>query len=124
VDQSLSTLGDVLTASKDLVAHGVATVVVSLGGDGALLVSESVVAHAVTPVSCPLSTVGAGDALLAGYLYATGSGSSAVEALCTGVAWGAAAVSLPGSRMPTPADVAGIQVSVTTEPDLNLDLKN
>jgi 1-phosphofructokinase len=124
VGRSLDTLGDVLIASVDLVAHGVGTVVVSLGGHGALLVSATVIAHAVSPVSTPLSTVGAGDALLAGYLYATDNGSTAVEALRTGVTWGAAAVSLPGSRMPTPADVAGIPVSLTTEPDLTLELKN
>ena len=124
VGRSLDTLGDVLLAAVDLVTHGVAAVVVSLGGHGALLVSPTVVAHAVAPVSAPQSTVGAGDALLAGYLYATGSGSTAMQALCTGVAWGAAAVSLPGSRMPTPADVAGIQVSLTTEPDLTLRLKH
>ena len=55
---------------------------------------------------------------------ATGGGSGAQEALCTGVAWGAAAGSLPGSRMPTPADVAGIKVSLTTKPDLTLVLKH
>jgi len=124
VDRSLDTLGDVLAATVDLVRHGVATVVVSLGRCGALLVTPSMTAHAVAPVSSPLSTVGAGDALLAGYLYATGNGSTPMDALCTGVAWGAAAVSLPGSRMPTPADVAGIQVSLTTEPDLTLPLKS
>ena len=124
VGRALDTVGDVLTAALELVSGGVGTVVVSLGGDGALLVSPSVIAHAVAPVSAPLSTVGAGDALLAGYLYATGSGSTPQEALCTGVAWGAAAVSLPGSRMPTPADVAGIPVSITTEPDLTLPLKH
>lgn len=122
VDQSFETLGDVLTATVDLVTHGVGTVVVSMGRFGALLVTPAVTAHAVAPVSSPLSTVGAGDALLAGYLYATGSGSTPVDALCTGVAWGAAAVSLPGSRMPNPADVAGIHVSLTTEPDLTLPL--
>ena len=124
VERSLNTLGDVVAVALDLVAHGVATVVVSLGRQGALLVTPSVTAHAVAPVSAPLSTVGAGDALLAGYLYATGSGSTAVDALCTGVALGAAAVSLPGSRMPSPADVAGIQVSLTTEPDLTTPLKS
>jgi len=124
VGRSLNTLGEVLDAGVDLVAHGVGTVVVSLGGRGALLVSPTQVAHAVAPVSSPLSTVGAGDALLAGYLYATGSGSTPLEALCTGVTWGAAAVSLPGSRMPTPADVAGITVSLTKEPDLSLSVKN
>jgi 1-phosphofructokinase family hexose kinase len=124
VDRPLNTLGDVLDAANDLVTSGVGTVVVSLGGQGALLVSPSVIAHAVAPVSTPLSTVGAGDALLAGYLYATGGGSSDVEALSVGVAWGAAAVSLPGSRMPTPSDVAGIQVSLTTEPDLTFIVKH
>ena len=124
VDRPLNTLGDVLDAANDLVTSGVGTVVVSLGGQGALLVSASMIAHAVAPVAAPLSTVGAGDALLAGYLYATGSGSSDVEALSVGVAWGAAAVSLPGSRMPTPSDVAGIQVSLSTEPDLTLIVKH
>ena len=122
VGRSLNTLGDVRNAAIDLVTHGVATVVVSLGRHGALLVTASATALAVAPVSSPLSTVGAGDALLAGYVYATSGGSIPVDALCTGVAWGAAAVSLPGSRMPTPADVAGIQVSLTTDPDLTLSL--
>jgi len=124
VDRPLNTLGDVEAAAVDLVSHGVATVVVSLGRHGALLVSPTTRAHAVAAVPEPLSTVGAGDALLAGYLFATGDGSPATEALRTGVAWGAAAVSLPGSRMPTPADVAGIQVCLTTEPDLTLSLKS
>jgi 1-phosphofructokinase len=124
VDRSLNTLGEVLSCARDLLTQGVGTVVVSLGGDGALLVSASAIAHAVAPVSSPLSTVGAGDALLAGYLYATGAGSSPVQALCTGVTWGAAAVSLPGSRMPTPADVAGIEVDLTTEPDLTRSVKH
>ena len=124
VDRPLNSLREVLVAATDLVEHGVATVVVSLGGQGALLVSASMVAHAVAPVAAPLSTVGAGDALLAGYLYATGNGSTDIEGLRAGVAWGAAAVSLPGSRMPTPADVAGIRVSLTVEPDLSLNLKH
>ncbi|HEY5248052.1 MAG TPA: 1-phosphofructokinase family hexose kinase, partial [Dermatophilaceae bacterium] len=83
VGRSLDTLGDVLLAAVDLVAHGVATVVVSLGGHGALLVSPTLVAHAVAAVEKPLSTVGAGDALLAGYLCASGGGSTAIEALRT-----------------------------------------
>ena len=124
VNRRLHTLGDVHAAATDLVTHGVTTVVVSLGRHGALLVTATETAHAVASISTPLSTVGAGDALLAGYLYATGSGLAAQDALRTGVAWGAAAVSLPGSRMPTPADVAGIQVSLTNEPDLTLSLKS
>jgi 1-phosphofructokinase len=122
VGRSLDTLGDVRDAATDIVTQGVATVVVSLGRHGALLVTAEVTALALAQVSSPLSTVGAGDALLAGYLYASVSGSTALDALRVGVAWGTAAVSLPGSRMPTPADVAGIHVSLTTEPDLSLSL--
>jgi len=124
VGRSLQTLGDVHAAAADLVSNGVATVVVSLGRDGALLVTATGTAHAVASISSPLSTVGAGDALLAGFIYATGSGLGPEDALRTGVAWGAAAVSLPGSRMPTPADVADIQVQITNEPDLTLSLKS
>jgi len=124
VDRPLPTLRDVLLAATDIVTHGVATVVVSLGRDGALLVTPTETALAFASIPAPMSTVGAGDALLAGYLYATGNGSTAQDALRTGVAWGAAAVSLPGSRMPTPADVAGIHVSLTTEPDLTISLNS
>ena len=101
VGASLNTLGDVRTATIDLVTRGVATVVVSMGRSGALLVTPSVTAHAVAPVSSPLSTVGAGDALLAGYLYATSSGSTPVEALCTGVAWGQPRSASPAAACPT-----------------------
>jgi len=62
----------------------------------------------------PVSTVGAGDSLLAGYLHA---GTNDAAALATGVAWGTAAVGLPGSQMPTPADVAGIDVTLSDPPD-------
>lgn len=124
VDRPLPTLRDVLAAATDIVTHGVTTVVVSLGRDGALLVTPTETALAFASIRAPMSTVGAGDALLAGYLYATGNGSTAQDALRTGVAWGAAAVSLPGSRMPTPADVAGIHVSLTTEPDLTISLNS
>ena len=66
VDRSLNSLGDVLVAATDLVEDGVATVVVSLGGQGALLVSASMTAHAVAPVAAPLSTVGGSKSSLTG----------------------------------------------------------
>jgi 1-phosphofructokinase len=53
-------------------------------------------------VIVPRSTVGAGDALLAGFLAAGGEGP---EALAEGVAWGAAACVLPGTAVPGPGDL-------------------
>jgi 1-phosphofructokinase/6-phosphofructokinase 2 len=122
VDAPLPTLGSVRDAARDLVADGIETVVVSLGADGALLVTGALVAHARTLISHPLSTVGAGDCMLAGLLAATAAGSSPQDALASGSLWGSAAVTLPGSRVPSPADLAGIPVEVTLDPDLSLTL--
>ncbi len=96
------TVGDALDATRALQDAGAHTVLVSLGADGALLVEGARVSHGEAYVAEPRSTVGAGDAMLAGFLSAGGSGAAA---LATGLAWGAAAVALPGSRMPTPADL-------------------
>lgn len=116
------TLGEVRDAALRLVDGGISTVVVSLGRHGALAVTAAGIAHASAHIDKPVSTVGAGDSLLAGYLHAVCRGAGPEEALRTGVAWGAAAVSLPGSRMPTPADIEGIPVVSTTDPDLHIPL--
>ncbi len=119
VGRSLPTLGEVVEAAKDLVAQGISTVVVSLGGDGAVLVDAEGVAHAGATISDPLSTVGAGDCLLAGLLHVLAAGGSGREALVSGVRWGAAAVRLPGSEVPGPTDLDGIPVEVSDQPDLS-----
>jgi len=118
VGHPLPTLGDVCTAARDLVAGGIETVVVSLGGDGALLIDADTCAHAIAHIDDPLSTVGAGDCLLAGVLHALSHGANGTDAMATGVAWGAAAVRLPGSRVPSPDQVAAIDVTLTTDFDL------
>lgn len=122
VGHPLPTLADVRAAARDLVASGITIVAVSLGGDGALLVTADTVVHARATVGAPLSTVGAGDCMLAGLLHGLSSGTTAAAALATGVRWGAAAVTLPGSRVPTPADLDGIVVETTVDPDLTLTL--
>ena len=93
----VTTLGEAVAAALALRDRGARTVLASLGADGALLVDGSGAVHARARVADPRSAVGAGDALLAGYLSA---GSGGAEALAEAVAWGAAATSLPGSRMP------------------------
>ncbi|MCW2529713.1 MAG: phosphofructokinase [Pseudonocardiales bacterium] len=114
VGRPLTTIGEVIAAAQE-VRPPHAQIVVSLGARGALLVDGhgAVMAHAVCPA--PLSTVGAGDSLLAGFLHA---GTRDAAALATGVSWGTAAVGLPGSQMPAPADVARINVTLS-EPSLS-----
>jgi 1-phosphofructokinase len=96
------TLGDVVLAAEELRSRGVGTVLVSLGAAGAVLVGDRDALHAESEVIVPRSTVGAGDALLAGFLAAGGEGP---EALAEGVAWGAAACILPGTAVPGPGDL-------------------
>jgi 1-phosphofructokinase len=98
----ISKLGDALDAARALQDQGARTVIASLGFDGALYVDESVALHAEARVTNPRSAVGAGDALLAGFLANGGHGG---DAFAHGVAWAAAAVGLPGSRTPGPDDV-------------------
>lgn len=106
----LRRLGDVVRGAEELRHRGVGAVLVSLGRHGALLVDDDGAAHARTPPVVPRSNVGAGDATLAGFLAAGGAGR---EALRTAVAFGAAAARLPGTAMPTPADVDPDAVEVS-----------
>lgn len=113
----LPTLADVVEAAHSLRSWGVGAVLASLGPDGAVLVDGDGVLKGDCPVARPRSSVGAGDALLAGFLAAGARGD---EALAEAVAWGAAAVSLPGSRMPEPHDIQRQYVriyTVTTDPE-------
>lgn len=116
----LATLGAIIDGAQELVAGGISTVVVSLGGSGALAVTENEVLHAKAAKVRPVSTVGAGDALLAGYLLALTRGADVRTALENGIRFGTAAVTLPGSVMPGPHDIE--KVSVTFSDELDLDV--
>ena len=96
------TVGEAVTAARAVQDRGARAVLASLGADGAVLVEGDDAWYAESSVLAPVSAVGAGDATLAGFLAAGGRGAAA---LCEAVAWGAAAVQLPGSRMPVPADL-------------------
>ena len=109
----LTGLGEVVAAAERLRALGAGAVLVSLGADGAVLVDGDGVRLArAAPVEAR-STVGAGDALLAGFLAA---GARGPGALAEAVAWGTAAVALPGSRMPGPGDIRREGVRLVDDP--------
>ena len=92
----------VIAAAQKVNAMGVAYVLVTLGAAGALLVTESGAWVASPPPIEVVSTVGAGDSSLAGFLLAHEAGHSLSESLRNSVAYGSAATSLPGTTIPTP----------------------
>ncbi|MDA8436749.1 MAG: 1-phosphofructokinase [Actinomycetales bacterium] len=114
VGHELRTLGDVVKACGELQALGARTVLCSLGGDGAVLVDAENAWHARGPRVTVVNTVGAGDAMLAGALYAGGTGP---DALRTGVAWATAAVATTGTGVPVRDAVHLDAVEVTADFD-------
>ncbi|MGZ3099679.1 1-phosphofructokinase [Streptomyces sp. H72] len=112
VGRPLATVGDALKAAEELRELGARSVLASLGADGQLLVDDAGAWFGSARVAAVRSNVGAGDSSLAGFLVAGGAGP---DALASAVAHGAAAVQLPGSVMPAPADLDPGAVTVTAE---------
>jgi 1-phosphofructokinase len=119
VGHPVDSIGDAIEAARELRDRGAQSVLASLGADGAVLVDDDGVTIGEAPIAEPRSTVGAGDSLLAGFLAAGARGRSA---LAEGLAWGAAAVSLPASRMPRPQDIRRDIVRINAQPDLGRSL--
>ncbi|MCH1882988.1 hexose kinase [Agrococcus sp. ARC_14] len=103
-------------AATALVGLGVGSVLLTLGGDGAVLADADGVLHASPPPTTVRSTVGAGDASLAGWLIADARGDDAAGRLRQAVAHGSAAAAMPGTGFPTPADADAARVAVTDLP--------
>lgn len=112
----LVTVGDVVEGARQLRASGAADLLISLGGHGALLVTAEGSWWAGGPALVPRSTVAAGDSTLAGYVHTRGSPG---DRLAAAVAWGRAAVLLPGSAVPGPSESAAARadVQVIADPD-------
>jgi 1-phosphofructokinase len=102
--RSLRSLGDVAGAAQLLLERGVCTVLVSLGGDGALLVDAELPRplHGTAEVHRVVNTVGAGDAFLAGWLAAGHAGAAGADALASALRFGAAAVEHQGTLFGAP----------------------
>ncbi|HZE37967.1 MAG TPA: 1-phosphofructokinase family hexose kinase [Stackebrandtia sp.] len=115
---ALESTEDVARAAIALRAKGVGAVLASLAADGAVLVDDDGVLVGTSPQVEARSNVGAGDAMLAGFLAAGAHGD---DALIEALSWGAAAVSLPGSRMPAPGDVnrTGVRIRPVPTPQLS-----
>jgi 6-phosphofructokinase 2 len=93
-------------AARALIAGGAAHIVaLTLGSDGALLVSKDEAWSAAVPPVVAQSAVGAGDSFLGGVALALAHGKSLREVLASGVAAGTAAVLSPGAGLSRRGDV-------------------
>lgn len=94
-----------LEAAERIHDVGIDVVVLSQGAQGAVLVSDEAVLRAYPPAVPALSTVGSGDAMVAGMVQVLSQGGTLEEALRLGSAAGAAAAVTPGTSLCHRADV-------------------
>ncbi|GAA4450095.1 1-phosphofructokinase family hexose kinase [Nibrella saemangeumensis] len=99
-------MSDVDDAAMEIINRGdCEVVVVSLGPGGAMLVTRDSYEHVHTPTVRKQSTVGAGDSMVGGMVYALSQGQSFSEMVRLGVACGTAATMNPGTELFKKPDV-------------------
>ena len=91
---TLNSLEEIVSAAKKLKAQGIANVIISMGAQGSVWLSDEAVIQAQPP-KCEnvVSTVGAGDSMVAGLIYGLINGFSQQETLAFASAVSAFAVS-------------------------------
>ncbi|WP_297794900.1 1-phosphofructokinase family hexose kinase [uncultured Marinobacter sp.] len=99
VGQSLNEHQDIVREARRLHELGVTWVCVSLGAEGALLVTSSSVLKGEALRVPVASSVGAGDSMLAGMAALLAQGASPEDVLREGIACSAATVMKPGTEL-------------------------
>jgi 1-phosphofructokinase family hexose kinase len=95
-----------LSKNKDaLMTLGCENLLVTLDSEGAALFSDGGILTVGSPRVKAISTIGAGDSAIAGFIYAYASGLTKSEALRYAVAFGSAAVLTEGTLPPRGEDI-------------------
>lgn len=101
----LDSLDALIACGRELLARGVGLVTVSLGSEGALLLEGDSALLASLPPQRPLSSVGAGDALVAGLCAAWREQADPERRARLAVAFAAAKLRRIGPHLPARAEI-------------------
>ena len=114
--QALPDTDSQLAAAQQLIDRGQAQIVaVSLGEQGAMVVSATERWRARSIAVTVQTTIGAGDSFVGGMVWALARGDSLVKAFQYGMASGAAALLAPGTSLSQAADVHHLLPQVVVE---------
>lgn len=113
--RALTTEADLLAAARDLLARGADLVAVSQGEDGALLVTAQETVRARPPRVKVVSTVGAGDAMVAGLVSAHLDGLPLTEAARRATSFSVGNITRLGAHLPPREELAALAAQVTVE---------
>lgn len=111
----LTDLEDIVYAGYRLLDKGISRVVISLDEDGGLFLSQEGRFHVYAPKVEPISTVGAGDSMVAALAYSTHTGLSWLEQAKLSVAFGSASVTCNGTEPPSIEAVHAILHKIRVE---------
>ena len=93
-------LSEIDDAAEEVISNGLCEVlVVSMGPSGAMLVTKDEARHFKAPVVKKISTVGAGDSMVAGMVWMMEQGKTLIEAVQFGIACGTAATINKGTHL-------------------------
>ncbi|WP_335872820.1 1-phosphofructokinase [Bacillus sp. 2205SS5-2] len=95
-DTTISTHEDALYYGKKLLEMGPQHIIISMGGNGAVFLSEALQLIGEVPRGEIISTIGSGDSTVAGFLAAITKGRSLFEAFGLGLASGTASAFTSG----------------------------
>lgn len=88
-----------------LADYPVEVIVLSLGAEGAVLATQGKVVHFPAPSVEHISSIGAGDSMVAGIVYSLAEGKDLREAVLYGLACGSATIKSPGTELLRKTDV-------------------
>ncbi len=111
--REIRSFDEVKEAAGELHEQGIEHVMISLGEKGALLLCDEGYYVATPPAIQAISTIGAGDSSIGGFLAAAAEGESAPERLRRAVAYGSAACMTEGTRPPKKTDVEALYQTIS-----------
>jgi 1-phosphofructokinase family hexose kinase len=95
----VGTKAEIAAVGAAISAMGPRNVIISLGKEGAVLVHDGKAWLAASPEIIAANPIGAGDSMVAGVVWGLSQGDSMQEALCKGIACGAATASQKGTSV-------------------------
>jgi 1-phosphofructokinase family hexose kinase len=113
IGKEVTTPEEALAAAREIRARGIENVMVSLGGDGAVLASSDGDFSVSVPKIDVISTIGAGDSSVAGFCAAFAEGKPTLECLINAVSYGSAACLTAGTNPPKREDVEKMRAEIS-----------
>lgn len=99
--------------------YPIEVIVLSLGSKGALLATKGKVRHFPAPAVVPISSIGAGDSMVAGMVFSLSRGDELEKAILYGLACGSATIKSPGTELLKQEDVEPLFNKLLNEVQLN-----